>query len=614
MKKACQNHFAHIVLSGIGQTLCILTLVTMLAISGWIWTPWTAAAAELPMVEPSLARHTSMLPTADQYMGAIPGSTDAILQQIVMEQSNASPYVDRWTIDELPVLYDNNQYLASLARRHLELLHTLDTAAMTPEQLILYKTLEPVLRNTAEVDAYTPYRYLATHTDMTMIYLPYIFLEWQAWEIMTLDDAERVLKRIQQFSQLFHQMKTQLKIREKLHIIPPAFVLDRLHDATMSFLDYIHMDTIYQAFEMCVEYQLRRLDDATKQKLCAKARELTTAGRFEEAYTELAQYFLDLKDKTDIVAGVWQLPHGDASYAHMLQTHTSTNLTPEEIHNLGLREVAEIQAEIRVLLDEMGYQGIGLREALQMLDEQTRITGDDLILQTYQGYMDEAQAQLGSLFEKVPVNFKVPIRLTREGTYPAYLSGRTFYVDVSFPQSTYSMRTTTYHEAIPGHALQGEYARQFRTGTMNNIFQISAYQEGWALYAERLAYESGMLKEAESIIGYLQYRLFRAARLVIDTGIHYKRWTREEAIQYFTETTGLAKFAESEVERYISWPGQACTYLIGELKFMELRDKAKAALGDKFDLKKFHHAILTYGIISLDALEAAVNHYIATNQ
>lgn len=613
MKKTCRNHYAPVSL-GIGQKLCILTLLTLLAITGWIYTPWQATASDFRTMEPRFAPHfAATQPLATQQPNAILDPVEAIFQQITNEQWNDDMYMDWWTIDEVPQIYEYEHRSADMARRHLQLLHTLDKSTLTTEQQIAYKTMEFVLQNQAESDLYTPYRYLATHTDMTMIYLPYQFIEVQAWGIQTLADAERMLKRIQQFGKFYHQLRTELKNREQIHVIPPAYILDRMYIETKNFANLLKKNPIYYAFEFSVNNLLQDVDENTKRQLCERALEMTTDEKFIEAYEELALYFLELKEKTDTIAGIWQLPYGDASYAQTLRSYTSSNLTPDEIHNLGLQEVAAIQAELRVLLDEMGYQGIGLSEALQLIDEKTRLTGTDLIVRTYQGYIEEMRGQLGNLFEKIPTNLKVNMRITYEGTYPASAGGNNFYVDLTFPHSTYSMRSTAYHEAIPGHIFMRAYQLQFKTGVLSDLFYVTAFQEGWALYTESLGYEIGMLKEQESIVGYLQGRLWRAARLVVDTGLHAKRWTREQAIHYFTATTGLAKYAESEVERYISWPGQACTYLIGELKFMELRDKAKTALGDKFDLKKFHHAVLTYGSLSMEALELAVDNYIANN-
>lgn len=331
-------------------------------------------------------------------------------------------------------------------------------------------------------------------------------------------------------------------------------------------------------------------------------------------------------------AGVGRLPDGPAYYALMLRQMTTTDYTPEEVHALGLSEVARITAEMDRLLRAQGLTEGSVGERMQALAKDPRFlypdsdAGRAQILARYRAILSEVSARMPQYFVSVPPTAltveRTPIAAEKgsAGAYymPAAMDGSrpgTFYVNQRTTTETpaWAMKTLAYHEAVPGHHFQVSAAQRvdglplFRQQPL-----YAAYSEGWALYAERLAAEIGLYKDDPfGDLGRLQAELFRAVRLVDDTGLHAKGWTREQAIDYMVRTTGMAQTeVTSEVERYMGLPGQACAYKVGQLKILELRERARAQLGPRFDLREFHAVVLGHGAVPLTVLDGIVTRWI----
>jgi uncharacterized protein (DUF885 family) len=356
------------------------------------------------------------------------------------------------------------------------------------------------------------------------------------------------------------------------------------------------------------------------------------------AYREVTDYLNKLMPKGRDTDGVWALPNGDAYYAYLVRHHTTTNMTPEQVHNLGLQEVARVQGEMRKILDDLGYKGMGFREALNKVGEDSGVyqlnsqQAKDQVVAQFRTLIDNANRDIASQFDIKPKS-AVEVRAvppekeccTAGGFYfqPALDGSRPgiFYVNLGRPTFLkYQMPTLAYHEGIPGHHFQLGVQTEL-TGVLtfqrSGVFPpATGYTEGWALYAEKLAYEAGFYKnDPYGNLGRLQAELFRSARLVVDTGIHWKHWNFQQANKYMDDTLGQAPgFYQGEVGRYISWPGQALAYKTGELKILEIRDKAKKELGSKFNIKEFHNVVLQNGTLPLATLETAVNAYIASKK
>jgi uncharacterized protein (DUF885 family) len=330
--------------------------------------------------------------------------------------------------------------------------------------------------------------------------------------------------------------------------------------------------------------------------------------------------------------GVSRLPDGAAYYAAALRQMTTTDYTPDQVHELGLSEVARVGTELDALLKSQGLSNGSVGARVHALHEDARFLLPDTdegraqLLARYQQILDEVNVRMPQYFRLMPTGRlhveRVPVAAENNvsGAYydAAALDGSrpgTFFVNLRSVKetATWSMKTLAYHEGIPGHHFQISIAQSLEGLPLIRQEPIySAYAEGWALYAERLAGEIGMYKDDPfGDIGRLEAEMFRAARLVVDTGIHAKGWTRDQAIAYMVQTTGMNESeVVSEVERYMGQPGQACAYKMGQLKILELRERAKAALGSKFDLKEFHAVVLENGAVPMTLLEQIVNEWI----
>lgn len=318
--------------------------------------------------------------------------------------------------------------------------------------------------------------------------------------------------------------------------------------------------------------------------------------------------------------GAWSYSNGDAYYLHALKKQTTTSMSPEEIHELGLVEVARIQAEMKQAFDEMGYQG-SLFEMFETLDQNSTTYSGQAAMDRYGQVASEMEGQLSSMFktEDLPATSPVIIESPGGNFYrrPSIDGKRkgAYYIALSYSHSEYGINALAYHETVPGHHFQAEHELLLENIPMiRKIAYYPAYREGWALYAEMLAGENGFYDTPDKKIGYLQSELFRAARLVVDTGIHYKKWSQEEGMDYLVNEAFLhPSSAKYEVTRYTYWPGQACAYKIGQLKLLELRNAMEDSLGDTFDIKEFHHLVLENGSMPLDILEEYVYEYMEQN-
>jgi uncharacterized protein (DUF885 family) len=448
-------------------------------------------------------------------------------------------------------------------------------------------------------------------------------------------EGRNYVKRLGRFGIKFDQVLEGLKVREQNGVLPPKFVIRRVLDEMTAFVSKpANENPLYTVFEE----KLTRLDkvNAADRRSLLAAAEAEITRTVYPAYRKLIAYFNLLEQKATTDDGVWKLPDGGEYYAHCLRSNTTTEYTPGQVHEIGLKEVARIEGEMMTILAHLGYQEvINAPKKLAEFGKEQRFLypnsdeGRSAALSEYQRILDEMNASLDPYFavrpkatlkvERVP-EFR---EKTSAGAYyqPGDLSGTRpgiFYANLRDMNEIqkFGMKTLAYHEGIPGHHFQIAIAQELKgVPFFRRMVPFTAYAEGWALYAEKLAREIGFFKDDPfGELGYLDSELFRAVRLVVDTGIHHKKWTREQAIDYMEGHTASAhESIVSEIERYIVMPGQACAYKIGEIKMVELRDKAKKALGDQFDLRKYHDVVLKNGSMPLNILERVVDAYIAAN-
>jgi len=450
--------------------------------------------------------------------------------------------------------------------------------------------------------------------------------------ISNAESVEHYISRLSESKRYYTQTLEGMRIREEMDIYPPRFVVERVLDEMRGFINKpVKENILYTSLAQKMENS-SEITATQKDDLLAKAQAEIESSVYP-AYTMLIDYFEGIKDKASNNDGIWQLPQGDKVYELALRFYTTTNYTADEIHNIGLEEVARIQQEILSILATQGFDTTqGFTHAINAMASEERFyyadndAGREQILVDYQKILDEINAGLGDSFSLRPnAGMKVKrIPQFKEKTAPgAYYEAPSidgsrpgvFYANLYDIKATpkYGMRTLAYHEGIPGHHFQIAIAMELEDLPIFRTLPIfTAYVEGWALYSEYLAWELGFQDDPFDNIGRLQAELFRAVRLVVDTGIHAKRWTREEAITYMLNNTGIAgSDVISEIERYIVNPGQATAYKMGMMKILELRKKAKTALGDKFTLAGFHDIVLKNGAVPLDILERLVDNWIA---
>jgi uncharacterized protein (DUF885 family) len=332
-------------------------------------------------------------------------------------------------------------------------------------------------------------------------------------------------------------------------------------------------------------------------------------------------------------AGVWKLPQGDQYYAWTLRAGTTTNMTPDQIHARGREELRELQSRMDAILRKEGFTQGTVGERMTALGQEARFAfaendeGRARLMASLNSRVADMRTRLPRAFDTlVPGNFEIK-RMAPEvepGAPGAYggagsIDGKVpgkFWINLHKMSvfTTYSTPTLTYHESIPGHVWQGEYT--FKLPLVRSLLAFNAYSEGWALYAEQLADELGVYDDDPfGRLGYLQSIAFRACRLVVDTGLHVKRWTRAQAIDWFATTNGSSvDEVTGEVDRYCAWPGQACGYKVGHSEINRLRDKAQKALGAKYDFRKFNDAMVTGGGVPMLTLARIIDRFVAAQR
>lgn len=462
-------------------------------------------------------------------------------------------------------------------------------------------------------------------------------------------DVEAYITRLSKFDTKFNQVIEGLKIREEKGIIPPVFVIDRVLNEMNGFTgqkqsddinleieieDPVEKNILFTNFDTKID-EIESLTEEEKNQFKDQVKDEVRSTVFG-AYNSLISYFENLRTKANTDDGVWKLPNGDAYYQYQLASNTTTNYTPEQVHNIGLSEVDRIKKEMWDILIGQGYTDTtkAIGEVIQAVNKEDRFLfqnndeGRKEVIERYDEILAEISANLDDAFDirpKAGMEVKRVPEFKEEGSAGAYYEqppmdgsrGGIFYANLRDVTETvkFGMKTLAYHEGIPGHHFQIAIQSELEGVPIFRTFGLfTAYVEGWALYSEKLAWELGFYKnDPFGNLGRLQAEMFRAVRLVVDTGIHHKRWTREEAIAYMIENTGMTTGeVVTEIERYIVMPGQACAYKIGMMKILELRERAKTEMGDAFDLKQFHNVVLKNGAVPLDILEELIEDYIAT--
>ena len=435
------------------------------------------------------------------------------------------------------------------------------------------------------------------------------------------EDAEAYLARLQSYARQLGGELGRMQAARGLGLVPPAFLIDKaMGQLTLSLKNAREGGSVVES----IQRRTTNIPGAWAERARTIAMQ-EIAPALEEQLHELQ---LQRAGATND-AGMWARPHGDEFYRWALKASTTTTLSPDEVHAIGRDELQRLHGQMDLILKEIGYAQGSVGERMKALakDPRYKFSPGDKGRAEIMAFIDDRlawiRAQMPRAFNTVvSPNMEVK-RLPPEeepgapgayggaGSIDGKIPGR-FWINLRTTDlhSKYSLADLTFHEAIPGHIWQGEYTHKMPL--IRQILAFNAFSEGWALYAEQLADELGAYEQDHvGRLGFLQSLAFRACRLVVDTGIHAKRWTREEAVKFFVDVNGSnPEEVASEVDRYCSWPGQACGYKIGHREINRLRDKATAALGPKFDLKAFNDTVVLGGNVPLDVLAKNVEEFI----
>ena len=538
---------------------------------------------------------------------------------------------DKWT----DISDEHDQRELEFVKADLEALHKTFSMDMMDEQAkISYRLFEKNCNEKIDNFKWRFHNYPVTQMEGFHSEVPAFLINMHT--IVNKADAEAYIARLSAVNALFDQLIVNLKTREAKNIIPPKFVFPYVISDCKNILAGEPFEKGKPANALLEDFTkkingVKEIDEATKKELIDKAKDALLAS-VKPAYEKLMTYWNELEKKATTDDGAWKLPDGDAFYDAALKQTTTTKMTADEIHELGLKEVARIHEEMKEIMKKVHFRNDNLTDFFDFMrtDKQFYYTNTKEGREAYRvkavKIIDDMKQQLPKLFVTLP---KASIEVKAVEPFREKSAGGAFYeepaLDGSRPgryyinlydmttQANYQMEALAYHEGIPGHHMQIAIAQElkdmpkFRKNGGN-----TAYVEGWALYSERVPKEIGFYQDPYSDFGRLAMELFRAARLVVDTGIHRKKWSREKALKYFKDNTPDPEGDNlKEIERYIVWPSQATGYKIGMNKILELRENAKKKLGNKFDIREFHDVVITSGPLPMDILEDVVNAWVA---
>lgn len=503
------------------------------------------------------------------------------------------------------------QASATLIAEVLAQLRARDRSALSAEQQLSYDVYDWYLDDLLQGHDFRLYEFpvtyflIADHNQTANFFT-------EIHPLVTLQDARDYITRLQLVDEKFAQIADNVMLRADAGIVPPQGIiqwtmgdLNRLSGGSVQNHDY------FIAFVEGVT-SIADIDGATRLSLFEDA-ETAIREHVMPAYQLLADTMTNIFADAPQAFGAWQYADGDVFYQYALRHHTTTELTADDIHNLGLQELARIHIEMRLLFDELDYDST---QSIPILYDQLIRNGQFIsasqVVPTFEALIDDAYPRLEEAFSHIPEAEVVVIGGETGGYYiPAALDGSragAFYASATRNQPYFNMPSLLYHETIPGHHLQIAWAQEQDLPAFRRAPLFTAYVEGWALYAERLAYDLGWYDDDPvANLGRLQYEAFRAARLVVDTGLHARQWTVGDSVTFFANNTGFSTgMAQGQMARYTVWAGQSTSYMVGMLEILRLRDTMQSTLGDDFDLIQFHDLMLDNGSVPLAILEQII--------
>ncbi|MCP4603285.1 MAG: DUF885 domain-containing protein [Proteobacteria bacterium] len=515
-------------------------------------------------------------------------------------------------LDNISDAYIRQTY--ELVSEILDLLKQYNKDELNYQQQLSYDTYEWYLDDRVRQKEFM-YHYYQISPTLSSIEL-YLFMFFEDMHpVSNRQNAEDYIARLKQVKNKLACLRENISLSRDAGIVPLRFMIEN----SIANIEEIEPGIaqslpFYSAFEDKLA-DIDELSAAEEQDFLDQAEDAIEESVIP-AYQSLTNTLSSLLSHAPTDDGVWQFPDGDKFYDYTLRHHTTTDMTADEIHELGLDEVQRIKKEMRDLFDQLNYpEDDSLSDLFGRVAVDGGFIDQSLVLSTYKEIIEQAEQNLDAAFDISPEAEVIVIGGYSGGYYmPASLDGSrpgAFYAYTQSDLPWYDMPSLTYHETVPGHHFQIAIAQE-QDLPLFRVSEFTAYVEGWALYAELLAKELGFYdSDIYGDLGRLQYEMLRAVRLVVDTGMHAKQWTFNEAVNYMMENTGYSSVsAQNAIARYISWPAQATAYKIGMLKIRDLRTKAEDELGDLFDLKEFHSTVLLNGSVPLGVLESIVESFI----
>jgi uncharacterized protein (DUF885 family) len=436
-------------------------------------------------------------------------------------------------------------------------------------------------------------------------------------------DYDDYIGRLKKIPKAFAQITENMRLGEDEGRMPPQYLLEKALVQTETLANQKPEDS---PFALPLKKFPKTVDAAEQKRITGEMLDAIGTSVLP-AYQRFAKFLkVDYVSKGRKDPGAWALPDGDAYYAFRVRQSTTLNKSAAEIHQIGLDEVKRDEAEMLAIVQKLGFSDLKSFNAALKANPKEHPASREALLNAYRGYIAQMQPKLPELFGRLP---KAPVEVVaipsfiekdqaaafyEHGTPDGSRPGRVFVNTYNFgDRSLADVEAVAYHEGVPGHHLQIAIAQELTGLPEFRKHQFyTAYVEGWGLYSERLGKDVGFYQDPYSDYGRLEADIWRAIRLVVDTGVHSKHWTRQQMVDYFHDHSAIDDTnIQAEVDRYIAWPGQALGYKMGQLKILELRDKAKAALGPKFNLKAFHDLVLDSGALPMDVLEQRVDAWIA---
>ena len=591
----------------------------------WLTLPLVAAAILLAACGPQQSPSEQANATFDALFDESLKTSPEFMTYLGMRER-----YDEWDDNSEQAYQDS----VALTQKHLETLKAIDASALDKVSALSLKLYKQRLENGLEDTQWRYHGYPVNQMFGTHSSIPSFLINQHL--IANKDEAKAYVARVKAVPLVLDELISDLSIRADKGIIAPKFVFAHSIRDSQNIIAGIGEES-EEENPLVADFKAKvdklALDESVAAQLMT---ELNAAlvNQFVPAYEKLIATLEQLEARSEGNFGVWKLPDGADYYANALQRITTTDLTADQIHELGLSEVARIHDEMRAIMQQVEFDG-DLQAFFEFMrtDPQFYLDNSEEGRAAYIAEADRIIADMNSRLDELFITKpKADLIVKAVEPFREKSAGRAFYQraapDGSRPGTyyanlyrmedmpTYDLEALAYHEGIPGHHMQGSISQeQDALPKFRRFGGYTAYSEGWGLYSEFIPKEMGLYTDPYSDFGRLSMELWRACRLVVDTGVHHKRWTREQAINYLNDNTSSSEEANTKaIERYMVMPGQATAYKVGMLKILELREKARAELGEQFDIRAYHDVVLGNGAVPLNVLEDLVAEWVAATK